>query len=210
MARSCRRFLQQTEFGQDRFVEPLARFLAAHPRVDVEWQLRDEVRDFVGAGIDCAVQVGLPRDPGVIAVRLGEVPRIAVAAPALAGERRIREARDLARLPWLALRQYYLHDVTLTHARTDETYRFDIRPRMVTDNLYALRSAARLGVGACLASAWLLDDDLASGRLVHLAPSWRAAPLPMYLVYPRAQFYPSRLQRFIDVMRAAVPSLASR
>lgn len=197
-------------FGQDQFVEPLAGFLARYPRVDVEWILRDEVRDFVGAGIDCAVQVGMPRDPGVIAVRLGDVPRIAVASPALVTDKRTRDPRDLAKLPWLALRQYYLHDVELTHGKSGETQRFDIRPRMVTDNLYALRSACRLGTGACLGSAWLLRDDLATGRLIHLAPSWRAAALPVYLVYPRAQFYPSRLLRFIETMRAITPVITAR
>ena len=35
-----------------------------------------------------------------------------------------------------------------------------------------------------------------------MAPRWRAAPLPVYLVYPQARFYPARLRRFLDVIRA--------
>jgi DNA-binding transcriptional LysR family regulator len=45
-------------------------------------------------------------------------------------------------------------------------------------------------------------DDIAQGRLLHLAPQWRAAPLPVWLVYPQARFYPTRLRRFLDVIRA--------
>ena len=52
--------------------------------------------------------------------------------------------------------------------------------------------------------AWLLADDLASNRLVQLAPKWQAHALPVYLLYPRAQHYPSRLLRFIALMREAV------
>ena len=31
-----------------------------------------------------------------------------------------------------------------------------------------------------------------------------AAPLPMYLLYPYAQFYPAKLRRFAEVLRAAL------
>ena len=79
-----------------------------------------------------------------------------------------------------------------------------IAPRMSTDSLYALRTAAVSGVGAAIASAWLVADDMAQGRLVHLAPHWRAAPLPVYLVYPQARFHPARLRRFLDVIRAGI------
>jgi len=45
-------------------------------------------------------------------------------------------------------------------------------------------------------------DDIAQGRLLHLAPQWRAAPLPVWLVYPQARFHPARLRRFLDLIRA--------
>lgn len=194
-------------FGQEKFVEPLARFLRAHPRVAVEWLLLDEVRDFIASGIDCAIQVGEPSDPGVVAIRLAEVPRIVVAAPAvLAGAPVPAHASGLAELPWLALRTYYRNELTLTHTATGEAWRIAIQPRVSTDSLYALRSAALLGLGVAVGSAWLLADDLQSGRLLHLAPAWRAAALPLYLVYPQARFHPSRLLRFVAAMRETLPA----
>jgi len=47
-----------------------------------------------------------------------------------------------------------------------------------------------------------MSDDLAQGRLVHLAPQWRAEPLPVWPAYPQAWFHPARLRRFLDVIRA--------
>jgi DNA-binding transcriptional LysR family regulator len=194
-------------FGQEKFVGPLAEFLRGHPRVNVEWLLQDEVRDFIAAGIDCAIQVGEPTDPAVVAIKLAEVPRIVVAAPSVLGGGAVPdEAADLAALPWLALRTYYRNEVALTHDVTGETQRVAIRPRVSTDSLYALRSAALMGLGACVGSAWLLADDLAQGHLLHLAPHWRAAPLPVYLTYPQARFYPSRLLRFVALMRERMPA----
>lgn len=192
-------------FGQEKFVEPLARFLRQHPQVSVEWLLKDEVRDFIAEGVDCAIQVGEPTDPSVVAIKLSEVPRIVVAAPSvLAGGGVPQAAADLVRLPWLALRTYYRNEIALTHKLSGEVRRIPLRPVVSTDSLYALRSAAVLGLGVCAGSSWLMDDDIAQGRLVHLVPDWQPAPLPVYLTYPHARFYPSRLLRFVALMREAV------
>jgi len=190
-------------FGQQQLVVPLAEYLARYPRVNVEWLLHDRRPDFIAEGIDCAIQVGQVDDQAAIAIQLAEVPRIVVAAPALvACLPPVHEPADLARLPWLALRPYYRSELALSAIDGSGMTRIPIAPRMTTDSLYALRTAAVAGVGAAIASAWLVADDLAQGRLVHVAPRWRAAPLPVYLVYPQARFYPARLRRFIDVIRA--------
>jgi DNA-binding transcriptional LysR family regulator len=190
-------------FGQQQLVAPLAEYLARYPRVNVEWLLHDRRPDFIAEGIDCAIQVGAIDDQSVVAIKLAEVPRIVVAAPALAQRLPAGHSpADIARLPWLALRPYYRGEVALTAIGSGGQVRFPIVPRMSTDSLYALRSAAVMGVGAAIGSAWLVGEDIEQGRLVHLAPQWRAAPLPVHLVYPQARFYPARLRRFLDVMRA--------
>ncbi len=198
-------------FGQERLVAPLATYLRRHPRVNVEWLLHDRRPDFIADGIDCAVHVGEVDDPGVVAVKLANVPRIVVAAPGLLPEPSAANAAglqpaDLARLPWLAMRPYYRSEVALTRIADGAVERFAIRPRVSTDSLYALRNGVLQGVGAGITSAWVVADDVALGRLRHVATAWRAAPLPVYLVYPYARFYPARLLRFLDVMREMTPA----
>lgn len=193
-------------FGQDKFVAPLADFLRTHPRVTVEWLLEDVVNDARARGIDCVIQVGQPTDPAMVAIRLAAVPRIVVAAPALlAAAPAPADPEGLSALPWLALRTYYRDELALTHAVTGESRTVPLRSRLSTDSLYALRSAALRGLGACAGSAWLLADDVARGDLVHLAPQWQPAPLPIWITYPQARHYPSRLLRFVEAMRTAVP-----
>ncbi|CAO3409091.1 LysR family transcriptional regulator [Azospirillum largimobile] len=193
-------------FGQQQLIGPVADYLQRYPRMTVEWLLHDRMPDFIGEGIDCAIRVGEVGDPSVIALRLAEVPRIAVASPALLDGRPVpAHASELADLPWLALRTFYRDEVTLTHADTGEAVTFPIRPRLSTDGLQAIRNAALRGLGAAIGSQWALVEDLAAGRLVHLAPDWRAAPLPVHLVYPPARHQPARLRRFIEAMRVAVP-----
>jgi len=197
-------------FGQERLVGPLADYLKRYPRMNVEWLLHDDhsIQDYIAAGIDCAIQVGEVTDPGLVAIRLAEVPRIVVAAPEiLNGGLAPGTARELAALPWLALRTFYRNEVSLKHLASGVVERVPIAPRFSTDSLYALRSAALLGLGACLGSAWVLADDLASGRLIHLTPEWQAPALPVSLVYPYARYYPARLRCFIDIMRQAMPGV---
>lgn len=195
-------------FGQDKFVAPLAAFLQAHPRVTVEWLLVDDVDDALSRGIDCAIQVGDPTDPSVVAVRLTQVERMVVAAPSLLADGVVpRTPEELAALPWLALHTYYRHELRLTHALTRDSRSVAIAPRFSTDSLYALRSAALQGLGCCASSSWLVVDDVARGHLVHLAADWQPPPLPIWITYPHFAHYPSRLLRFVAAMRAAVPQI---
>lgn len=194
-------------FGQQLLIGPLADYLRRHPRVSVEWLLHDRRPDFIAEGVDCAIQVGEVNDLGVVAIKLSEVPRIVVAAPSvLEGQPAPTHARELAALPWLALRTFYRTEILLSHAKSGESCRVALRPRLSTDSLYALRSAAAMGMGVCVGSTWLLAEDLAQGRLVQLVPEWQAAALPVYLTYPQARLQPPKLKRFIEAMRFQWPT----
>ena len=193
-------------FGQQQLVAPLAEYLQRYPRMTVDWTLHDRTPDFIGEGIVCAIRVCEIHDPSVVAIRLGDVPRIVVGAPVLLGGRAaFGHPDELASLPWIAVSHFYRDEVTLTHARHGATVQLAIRPRLYTDNLYAMRNAAVMGVGAAIGSRWALREEMEAGRLVQLVPEWQASPLPVWLIYPPARFYPARLRRFIDIMRVAVP-----
>jgi DNA-binding transcriptional LysR family regulator len=203
------RVLVPHAFGQAQLIAPLMAYLQRYPQVTVEWLLHDRRPDFIAEGIDCAVQVGAVDDPAVVAVRLAEVPRIVVAAPELFRERPLpRQPDDLAALPWLALQTFYRNEVALARKADGVTRRFAIRPRLSTDSLYALRNAILSGLGVGIVSAWMVNEDLEQGRLLHLAPAWGAPSLPVYLVYPHARIYPARLRMFLEAMREAVPTIA--
>lgn len=207
--RGTLRVLAPHAFGQGQLIAPLVEFLNRHPAVSVEWLLHDRNPDFIAEGIDCAIRVGRVDDPGLVAIRLAEVPRIVVAAPGLIDARQPPgDAAALAGLPWIALRTFYRDEVQLSHAASGRSCRFPIQPRMATDSLYALRQAACAGLGAAISSSWVVAEDIEGGRLVRLAPDWEAEALPVHLVYPHARFYPARLRAFVALMRTHVPALA--
>ncbi|WP_374063696.1 LysR family transcriptional regulator [Cupriavidus sp. DF5525] len=202
------RVLVPHAFGQEFLVGPLAGYLQQYRKVSVEWLLHDRTPDFIAEAIDCAIHVGEVHEPGVVAVRLAEIPRLVIAAPSLFEGRPLpRRPEDLEDLPWLALRTFYRNEIELSHQASGERRRIGFRPRVSTDSLYALRASTRLGLGVGVGSAWIFADDLARGELLHLLPDWQADPLPMHLVYPYARFYPAKLRFFIDAVRQAIPGL---
>jgi DNA-binding transcriptional LysR family regulator len=199
------RVLVPHAFGQDQMIAPLQDYLQRYPKMTIEWMLSDRRPDFIAEGIDCAVHVGALTDPSVVALLVAEVPRIVVASPALAGLASDTDSpAALAELPWVALSTFYRQEVVL-NSEQGNTQRIDIRPQLLTDSLYALRNSVLAGMGVGIASSWAVKEDIEQGRLRHLCPDWHAAPLPVYLVYPYARFYPAKLRQFLALMREVLP-----
>ena len=185
-------------FGQEQLLGPVVEYLRRYPSVQVEWRLYDGPVRLVEDAIDCIIRVGKLDSDTLIARKIHQVERIVVAAPALLEGRAFSRPSQLEALPWLALETYYRNRVKLE--REDKSESIHIRPRFITDSLFALRNAALSATGAAVISEWIVRDDLARGRLVQLAPRWRAPSLPVHIAWPRAQFYPPRLRRFIAMM----------
>lgn len=195
-------------FGQDTLIGPLSEFMALHPLINVEWLLHDDrsITDFVTNDIDCAIQVGDKIDDNMVAIRIAEVPRIAVAKPGLFNnlDELNQQPECLIDAPWLALQTFYRYQVELKHVDSGESRTLPIVPRLYTDSLYALRSAAIAGLGIGIGSEWLLNRDIQEGKLINVLPQWRASSLPVYIIYPYARFYPAKLTAFIQFMRHRV------
>lgn len=195
-------------FGQNQLIEPLTRYLQRYPHVTVDWILNDTRPDFIAEDVDCVIQVGHDNDPATIKVLLAEIPRIVVAAPSLLEKHPVSQLQELAQAPWVALSLFYRNEVVLRHGADGSMHHLNIRPRMATDSLNALRMSALSGLGVAIVSSWIVADDLACGELVHVLPEWEAEALPVYLVYPYSSYYPARLRTFIAMIREVVPKFA--
>lgn len=70
------------------------------------------------------------------------------------------------------------------------------------DSADALPAAAAAGLGVILAPCWLIECDLAEGRLKEVLPNYRAVPdaMPIYAVYPQQRHLAPKLRAFIDFL----------
>ena len=196
-------------FGQQQLLGPLVSFLQRYPQLAVEWMLNDKTVDFLSDNIDCAIRVGAEVDPATVSVLLAEVPRSLVVAPELLSRYpTLAIPQDLSRLPWVAISTFYQHEVEFQHQEDSRELSFGIVPCLSTDSVYVARNTALAGLGAAIVSSWAVTEDIAAGRLIEPFPQWRASPLPVHLVYPWARYYPTRLRKFLDLMREVMPQVA--
>ncbi|AIR84561.1 LysR family transcriptional regulator [Pantoea rwandensis] len=196
-------------FGQDQLIDPLVAYLQRYPRLTVEWMLNDRTPDFISENVDCAIQVGVVNDPSLVAILLAEVPRFVVAAPSLLAQYPpVEDVTQLPDLPWLALTSFYRNELALQRLSDAQPMNLAIAPRLASDSLYAVRKAALTGMGAAIISSWVVQEDLAEGHLIQLVPEWQAPPLPVWLTYPWASYYPARMRHFFAMIREVMPKLA--
>jgi len=174
----------------------LTEFLEAHPDIQAELSLNDRIVDLVDDGFDLALRVGRLADSSLVARRLRDYTwRICGSPEYLARRGSPRRPGDLER-----------HELLFFSGWTpkDGWARFGIRrthPRLLSNSGQALRMAALRGFGLILQPAVLLDEDIASGRLVPLLERHLPRPLPVHLVYPRDRQALPKLTRVVEFLR---------
>lgn len=169
-------------FGMHWLAPRLAGFARAHPEVTVNLSTRLAPFDFAASPFDAAIHYGREDWPGVAYLPLMEEEVLAVAAPGLCAAP-LAGAHEVLGLPLLQL-----------ESRTGDWGRWlshhghpGLRPAgMLFDQFATMQQAAIHGLGAALLPLFLVERDVAEGRLL---PLWGGAVRALgsyYLVWPEA------------------------
>ena len=73
--------------------------------------------------------------------------------------------------------------------------------------LRACCAAAVAHQGIIHQPSFLVQDDLAAGRLVELMPDYRSAELGVYAVYPTRKFVTPKVRALVDFLVSAFPAV---
>jgi DNA-binding transcriptional LysR family regulator len=196
--RGALRVTAPVSFGARRLAPALVEFLRLYPDVRVELMLNDRVVDLIDEEFDVAIRIGRLGDSTLIARPLAPYRLWLCASPTyLAGQRAPRTPADLARHVLLGF----------AVARGRSTWRWlDARGkdslsgnvRLSTNNGEALRQAALAGGGIILQPEVLVADDLRSGRLRRILPSFEPPPRPVHVLHLPDRTPPGRVRAFVD------------
>ena len=170
-------------FGMHWLAPRLARFAAQHPEVTVNLSTRLKPFDFASTNFDAAIHYGRQDWPGVDYLPLMAEDLLAVAAPGLL-KLPLTQADDILSYPLLQL-----------ESRTGDWGRWLVhhghphqRPSaMLFDQFATMAQGAVHGLGAALLPLFLIERELAEGRLIPVYGSPIKSLGSYYLVWPKAQ-----------------------
>ena len=201
------RLTASVAFGQAAVVPLLAELHARHPQLQLDLVFSDGVVDLVAERVDLALRLGPSVDPSLIGVRLAPVRYRAVASPAyLKASGRPRRPADLAQCECLRFSLPGFR--TLWRFRAADGSVEDVRVAgwLVAASALALHRGALDGLGPTLLAEWLVQEDIAHGRLVDLFPRHEATATNfdshVWLVYASRAHQPRRVRAVIDFLKA--------
>jgi DNA-binding transcriptional LysR family regulator len=184
-----------------RLIAPaLPSLLRRHPRLELLLSSTDRAIDLVQEGVDCAVRIGMLEDSSLVVRPLGHIALINCASPDYLREQgEPRRPDDLAsghwtvgyaspktgrELPW----EYLAEDGAAQVAQ--------VPARVVVNNAESYIACCLAGLGLIQIPRFDVQHLLDAGKLVEVMPAFRAAAMPVSLLYPHRRQRSRRLGVF--------------
>lgn len=189
--------------GQFFVTRLLSRFLQLHPQLTAELAFTNRPLHFIPEGCDVGVVAGRLTDETVVARAAGTIRHSLAASPALVNSRPgVKGPADLQGWPWIELSglQFREPNKLTLHGPKGAEETLLIAPVLRSEGVTSIREAVRAGLGVAVLPDWLTGEDLRCGRLLRVLPQWRAAALPMQVVYVAQRLLPMRVRAFVDFM----------
>ena len=194
-------------FGRRHVAPHVQRFLAQHHDVSVSLDLSDRLVDLVNEGFDCGIRLGELADSNLVSVRLAEMRRVVVGAPAYFQKHGMPQTPDdLLKHDCLALgpqRGWTFRTHPGSSSAHVKTRSVRVKGPMECNDGVVLAEWARSGGGLAWRSMWEVGEDLQSGRLVSVLDDWAAPPVGIYAVFPERRHLPLKVRAFVDLLKDA-------
>lgn len=184
--------------GETFFDGLLLEFSGQYPEVQIELELSNSYRDLSRDGFDLAIRAEVANDDRLVARPLLAWHEMTCASPAylerfgepatphaLAEHRCLLNSHYSGREEWLYHQQH-------------ELLRVRVSGPFASNHYSLLKKAALSGAGIARLPSYLLQTELADGRLRWLLRDYQTRRMPMYLVHPYQGGLPKRTQVLAD------------
>lgn len=164
----------------------LNQFLKQYPKVQVEMELTSRRVDVLHDDIDLAIRTNFTanEDSSIVVRDVVRTTHCLVASPELLQGRNIQFATELNDFPTLALGvQKNQYQWLLHHIGTQEQIVIPLTPRIKSNDVAGIYYSALDGLGIANLPYLTVEDDITTGRLVHILPDWCSNIGTVQLVY---------------------------
>jgi DNA-binding transcriptional LysR family regulator len=187
-------------FGLREVAPILPEFLSAYPDISVDLHLSDARVDLIGEGFDAALRIGVLPDSSLIARRLRPMELHLAASPAyLARRGRPTHPLHLAEHACLGYAYQQTPDLWRFTKGGEEAVVRPAGPLRVT-NGDALTPALLAGLGIAMLPAFIVDEDLAAGRLEAILSDWSLPLAALHLLTPPGGPRPARVEALVEFL----------
>lgn len=196
-------------FANARFARFLARYRERYPDVTVDVSLNDRVVDLVEEGFDLALRVTGTPGQALIARPLDTLRFRLVATPAYV------KAHGAPATPADLLAHA---TVGYTYSPSGDHWPFEapdgtplpVRfvPALRTNNTTLVHEMVRADIAVAPLPPWLVEEDLAAGRLTELLPGHRLVAATLYAMYTSRRYLAPKVRTFVDLMSSGCSETA--
>jgi len=181
-------------------------FMDEYPAVNIRLYFLDRPANLIDEGIDLALRFAHLADSTLIAVRIGEVRRVVVAAPRyLARNPAIEHPADLAKHQIVAMTHFGIDSWSfppLDGSTVPRTVQFT--PRLIVNSIRGAAASAVSGRGVTRMFSYHVADQIRDGSLRIILAADEHAPIPVHLLAPHGRMQVPKVRAFVDF---AVPRL---
>jgi DNA-binding transcriptional LysR family regulator len=188
-------------FAQRKLAPVLAAYQRAYPNVVIDLVLADRTVDLIEEEFDLGI---LParriNGMSLISRHLTNTDFYVCAAPSYIAEHGSpRHPSDLVEHAYLAFRTEHCSEEVIFHAADGTPIAAHPKPAIMCNNIGMVRESALAGMGIATLSAYLVDDDIRTGRLQRLMPGYHLADREFRIVYSTRKFQSLKVKAFIDL-----------
>ncbi|WP_134679784.1 LysR family transcriptional regulator [Paracoccus ravus] len=176
-------------------------FIAANPGISIDLRLTDRYVDLAAEGFDLALRIGVLADSSLIGRRIGRTESVTVASPAYLDAHGRPNHPD-------ALREHVnIRDsnVPSIHRATfvieGKAVSVPLPGRITVNSPQAVRRLALEGHGIGIIPRFVVEHDLAEGRLERLLSGFPGPQLDIQALYLPQPFIPPRLTAYLEHLR---------
>ncbi|MCF6114261.1 LysR family transcriptional regulator [Mesorhizobium muleiense] len=184
-----------------RIIAPaLPDFFARYPEIELDLGATDHAVDLVEEGVDCAIRVGTLNDSSLIARPLGRLELINCASPVYLAKygvpEKIADLTDHLAVNYASPFTGRLDEWECVE--NGESRKLPMRGLVTVNNAESYIACCLAGLGLIQIPAYDVRHHLEAGRLSEVLRNWRAAPMPITLLYPHRRHLSRRLKVFVD------------